>query len=41
MTAPIVCVTCLCEDPEADAVAALIAGGVPVMVACRQVWGAS
>jgi len=41
MSEPIVCVTCLCEDPEADEVAALIAAGMPVMAAARQVWGAS
>lgn len=36
----IVCVTCQCNDPEADAAAALIAAGLSVWAACRVTWGA-
>lgn len=38
MTAPIVCISCICDDPEAAEVAALTAG-LPILAACRATWG--
>ena len=31
--------TCQCTDPEAAEVAAMIAHGMPVLSACRAMWG--